>query len=116
MADIPGLIEGAADGKGLGFKFLKHIERTRLLVHCLSTESLSPKKDYQIVRQELKNYSSILEQKPEILILTKSDLLTPVQIKKITKSLPIKLAVSIIDDVSLKKLNDNISKALEIRH
>jgi len=116
MADIPGLIEGAADGKGLGFKFLKHIERTRLLVHCLSTESLLPKKDYQIVRQELKNYSSILEQKPEILILTKSDLLTPVQIKKITKSLPIKLAVSIIDDVSLKKLNDNISKALEIRH
>jgi len=112
IADIPGLIEGAADGKGLGYKFLKHIERTRLLVHCLSPESTSPLADYQIIRQELKNYSSVLIEKPEILILTKSDLLSSFQIKKITKLLPVKLAVSIIDDSSLKKLNDLITLSL----
>ena len=112
MADIPGLIEGAADGKGLGYRFLNHIERTQILIHCLSAESVSPKVDYQIVRQELKNYSSVLEQKPEILILTKSDLLTPIQIKKISKTLPIKLIVSIIDDQSLKKLSDLITRSL----
>jgi GTP-binding protein len=112
IADIPGLIEGAADGKGLGCKFLKHIERTRLLVHCLSVESLSPQTDYQVIRQELTNYSSVLSQKPEILILTKSDLITPTQIKKISRLLPIKLAVSIIDDPSLKKLNDLITLSL----
>ncbi|MEK7527614.1 MAG: GTPase ObgE [Patescibacteria group bacterium] len=112
MADIPGLIEGAADGKGLGYKFLKHIERTQILIHCLSAESSSPKTDYQVIRQELKNYNSVLIEKPEILILTKSDLLSPFQIKKITKLLPVKLAVSIIDDSSLKKLNDLITLSL----
>jgi GTP-binding protein len=112
IADIPGLIEGASDGKGLGIKFLKHVERTKILVHCLSCESQDPKADYEIVRQEIKNYSSVLVKKPEILILTKSDILEPAQVKKIQKALNAKLSVSIIDAESLKKLSDLITKSL----
>jgi len=109
MADIPGLIEGAGEGKGLGHKFLKHVERTSLLVHCLSAESQDPVADYNIVRHEIANYSSVLADKKEILVLTKSDLISGEEIKRISKLLPIKLAVSIADDNSLKKLNDLIS-------
>lgn len=101
IADIPGLIEGASSGKGLGYKFLKHIERTQILLHCLSGESQNPEKDYQVIRQELTNYSSILAQKQEILIITKSDLITD---KSKFKDLNPKLFVSIIDDQSIKEL------------
>jgi len=52
LADIPGLIEGASDGKGLGFKFLRHIARTKLLVHCISLESRDPFVEYKVVRKE----------------------------------------------------------------
>ncbi len=107
IADIPGLIEGASDGKGLGIKFLKHIERTRLLVHCLSAESNDFQIDYQTVRHELENYSSALAAKPEIIILTKSDLLT-----KKPKNFKFDLTVSILDDPSLKKLSDLLSSKL----
>ena len=71
IADIPGLIEGAAEGRGLGVKFLKHVERTSLLIHCVSAESQDPLKDYQTVRQELSNYSSVLPKKPEIIVQPK---------------------------------------------
>jgi len=106
IADIPGLIEGASEGKGLGYRFLKHIERTRLLVHCLSSESADPLSDYQTIRKELINYSSVLANKPEIIILTKSDLLNPKEITGISKKIKAKMAVSILDNQSLKKLND----------
>lgn len=112
IADIPGLIEGASDGKGLGYRFLKHIERTRLLVHCLSAESADPLNDYQTVRTELANYSSVLAKKPEIIILTKSDLLPSKDISKVVKKIHAVLAVSIADDLSLKKLNDLLAKEL----
>lgn len=112
IADIPGLIEGAAEGKGLGFKFLKHIERTELLVHCVSSENEDPKKAYQTVRQELSNYSSVLANKPEIIVLTKSDTLDPKQITKIQKTLKADITTSIIDPESIKKLNDLIAKKL----
>lgn len=110
IADIPGLIEGASAGKGLGYKFLKHIERTKLLVHCLAADSADITADYQTVRHELENYSSALQNKPEIIILTKSDLLTPDQIKKLVKKTSATLAVSIVDDSALKKLNDILSQ------
>jgi len=112
IADIPGLIEGASEGKGLGYKFLKHIERTRLLVHCLSSESLDSQKDYQVVRNELSNYSSVLAKKPEIIVLTKFDLLNSKDIAKTVKKTHAQLAISIADDQSLKQLNDLISKSL----
>jgi len=74
IADIPGLIEGAATGKGLGIKFLKHIKRTKALVHCLSLESEDLEKDYQTIRKELGDYDQELLAKKEIILLTKSDL------------------------------------------
>jgi GTP-binding protein len=113
IADIPGLIEGASDGKGLGVKFLKHVERTSLLVHCVSAESENPLSDYKVVRQELINYSSKLADKPEIILLTKSDTLDPKEVKKLQTLIKAKLSVSIIDTESLKKLNELISQSLD---
>jgi len=112
IADIPGLIEGASAGKGLGVKFLKHIERTKILVHCLSADSSDPLADYQTVRKELETYSTKLAEKEEVLILTKSDLLDASAIKKLQQKLKIKLPVSIADPGSLKSLNDLIAKLL----
>jgi len=112
IADIPGLIEGAADGKGLGVKFLKHIERTSLLIHCVSAESPNPLKDYQTIRQELSNYSSTLAKKPEIIVLTKSDTLDPKDIKSLQKKIGADMVTSIIDTDSIKQLNDLIAKKL----
>ena len=82
IADIPGLIEGASTGKGLGIKFLKHIKRTKALVHCLSLESENPKQDYDIIKKELGDFDPELLTKKEIILLTKSDLLTPEDIAK----------------------------------
>jgi len=110
IADIPGLIEGAATGKGLGDKFLKHVERTSLLIHCLAADSLDPQKDYQVIRQELVNYSSILAKKPEIIVLTKTDTKEPKEITKIQKLIKAQICTSIIDSESIKNLNDLIAK------
>ena len=96
----------------MGVKFLKHIERTKILVHCLSADSADPLADYQTVRHELETYSTKLAQKEEILILTKSDLLETSAIKKLQQKLKIKLPVSIADPGSLKSLNDLITKLL----
>ncbi len=75
-ADIPGLIEGAHKGKGLGIQFLKHTERTRLLVHLIDFSIASdrdPLEDYKAIQKELKSYSQILYEKPQILIPSKID-------------------------------------------
>lgn len=80
IADIPGLIEGASSGKGLGVKFLKHIQRTNVLFHCISTESLDVFKDYQVVRNELEKYNPELIRKQEVILLTKSDLMSATEL------------------------------------
>lgn len=82
LADIPGLIEGSSSGRGLGIKFLRHIERTRILFHFISAESPDPVKDYKTIRKELGDYNKALLEKPERLFLTKSDLATFEEIKK----------------------------------
>lgn len=87
LADIPGLIEGASVGKGLGHKFLKHIEKVKLLLHCISSESEDPIKDYKIIQKELKEYNPLLLEKQEIILLTKSDLLDEKDLEKKLKSL-----------------------------
>ncbi len=110
IADIPGLIEGASQGKGLGFKFLKHIERTRLIIHCLSSESSNPQKDIQIIRQELQSFSSNLTHKQELLVITKADLTSPQKLAKIIKDTQANLSVSVLDSNSVKKLSDLITK------
>lgn len=117
IADIPGLIEGAYKGKGLGIRFLKHIAKTKVLVHCIDVTSGSLKKDYRTVRSELKKYSSELSKKKEIVLLTKTDLVISTHITKqrtLLKSLnrPI-LPVSIIDDESIKSLKSQLTKLLK---
>ena len=77
IADIPGLIQGAADGAGLGHQFLRHIQRTQVLLHLVSldpTETLDPVERYVAIRQELEAYDPQLSQKEEVVVLTKSDL------------------------------------------
>lgn len=103
LADIPGLIEGASLGKGLGIKFLRHIERTRVLLHCIAADSADPEKDYEVVRAELAQFNPKLLEKPEYILITKSDLGIPNL--ETFKHLNIKpLPVSIHDLDSLKEL------------
>jgi GTPase len=108
IADIPGLIEGASKGKGLGIKFLKHIQRTKVLAHCISLESDDPKKYYKTVRKELDDYSKELTKKKEIILLTKSDLVSKEKITKSTaimeKIIPEVYVVSIHDWDSMQNL------------
>jgi len=110
IADIPGLIEGAADGKGLGHKFLKHIEKVTLLLHCISAESRDIKKDYEVIRKELGQFDSKLLEKKEIILLTKTDLVSEIEVKeklKIIKKLNSdSLPISIHDFDSLEKLKE----------
>ena len=106
LADIPGLIEGASLGKGLGIKFLRHIERTRTLFHFISSESQDPLGDYKIIRKELETYNKEFLLKPEYVFLAKTDLLPEKDIKKkkalLKKTGKEVLAISIIDEKSLK--------------
>lgn len=81
LADIPGIIEGASNGKGLGIKFLRHIERTKILFHLISAESAKPSADYKAVRKELKAYNKDLLKKPEYIFLSKSDTLSKTELK-----------------------------------
>ena len=79
IADIPGLIQGAADGAGLGHQFLRHIQRTRILLHLVSldpTETLEPFERYMAIRKELEAYDIGLLDKEEVVVLTKSDLIS----------------------------------------
>ena len=77
IADIPGLIEGASEGRGLGIKFLKHIEKVSLLFHCLASDSPNIAQDYQTVSIELDRFGANLTEKPRVIVLTKTDLVTP---------------------------------------
>ena len=115
LADIPGLIEGASAGKGLGSKFLRHIARTSLLLHCVSLESEKPLQDYETVRDEISKFGEgELQKKPELIVLTKSDTRTPEEIAKIKKSFTGKdvEVVSVLDDRAVKELGDTIVAAL----
>jgi len=86
LADIPGLIEGASEGRGLGIKFLRHIERTKVLFHLVSAEAEDPAKDYRAIRKELAAHNKEMLKKPEYIFLSKSDMLTKSAVKeKISK-------------------------------
>ncbi|MEK7567030.1 MAG: GTPase ObgE [Patescibacteria group bacterium] len=108
LADIPGLIEGASAGKGLGTKFLRHIERTKILFHLISAESENPAKDYRTIKKELKIYNKELLKKPEYLFLSKTDAVPPKEtkkkiatLKKINKKIT---PISVYDSDSLEKV------------
>jgi GTP-binding protein len=74
MADLPGLIEGAHEGVGLGHQFLRHVERTKVLVHLIDASSADPLADYQTIRRELELYDPSLAERPEIVVFNKIDL------------------------------------------
>lgn len=117
IADIPGLIEGASDGKGLGFKFLRHISRTRVLLHCISLESDDLIRDYETVRHEIENFEKgVLADKPEYIVLTKSDTRSAEEIQEAIKTMkkrnPQVTVVSVIDDEQVKALRDLLAKVL----
>jgi len=85
VADIPGIIEGASEGKGLGLVFLRHIERTKILLFLIDSQSEDYQKDFSILLKELKTYSKILAQKKKIISISKADLLSEDEIIKIKK-------------------------------
>ena len=117
LADIPGLIEGASAGKGLGSKFLRHIARTSIILHCVSLQSEKPLQDYKTVRDEISSFGEgELKDKPELIILTKSDTRTADEIEAVKKQFAKKgigvEVVSVLDDALVKKLGDAIVSAL----
>ncbi len=117
LADIPGLIEGASSGRGLGIKFLKHVERTGLLLHLVSVEQDDPLAAYREVREEIERFGHGLEKKEEIIILSKNDLIPPELCETKIRDLATKtgrevLTASTTDPVSLKKLADRLTKLL----
>ncbi|MBU1126922.1 Obg family GTPase CgtA [Patescibacteria group bacterium] len=86
IADIPGLIEGASSGKGLGIKFLRHINRTRIIAYCISSEEDNPKKALIVLKKELENYNKELIEKKAFVLLTKSDLIDEKTLKQKIKA------------------------------
>ncbi|OGD88076.1 hypothetical protein A3J17_02030 [Candidatus Curtissbacteria bacterium RIFCSPLOWO2_02_FULL_40_11] len=115
IADIPGLIEGASKGRGLGDLFLRHIERTKILVHLIDvTESEDLWQTYQTVRTELREYSKVLVKKKEIIILNKSDLVDKNKREQAEQEFKMKrkkvVAISALTGEGLDKLIGEISK------
>lgn len=117
VADIPGLIEGAHEGKGLGDAFLKHVSRTKLLIHCVPADSENPMADYETVRTELESYDAVLSRKPEIVFLTKTDSVSPEILEQVkSKLLEVNknvIPVTILDDASVKEAGDALSRFLK---
>lgn len=114
LADIPGLIEGASAGKGLGIKFLKHVERTKILFHFISAESENPNEDYKIIRKELGEYNKNLLNKSEYVFLSKTDMVSPdvveahvLSLQKISEKI---IPISIHDWDSIQKVKDLLNK------
>jgi GTP-binding protein len=87
VADIPGLIEGASDGAGLGVQFLRHIERTRVLVHLVDVSDASgreaPVDDFKVIQSELKSFGHGLDEKPMLVVASKADVANPEKLKKL---------------------------------
>jgi GTPase len=112
IADIPGLIEGASQGKGLGISFLKHIEKTKILLHCIDATDPDPLRTYTIVRNEFAQHNGELLEKPEVVLLTKTDLADPELVEKNKKLFTEKglevITCSIYDDDSLNTLKKRV--------
>ncbi|MFT5858714.1 MAG: GTP-binding protein [Flavobacteriaceae bacterium] len=115
MADIPGIIEGASEGKGLGLRFLRHIERNSCLLFMVPADSDDIKKEYNILVNELKAYSPELMHKDKVLVITKSDMLDEELTAEIKAELPTDVATTFISSIAqqgLVELNDMIWKML----
>lgn len=121
VADIPGLIEGASEGAGLGDRFLRHVERTKLMLHLVDVSSISgrdPVSDYEIINRELSNYDANLGSRPQIVVATKIDALDdPKRLESIKKRAkkdkkPF-FAISAVTNVGVKELVAAVAKALD---
>lgn len=118
VADIPGIIEGAHEGKGLGHKFLRHIERTKILLFLIDITSEDYQKDFEILLNEIKSYSAVLAKKEKIVALTKADLVEETEIKKAAK-VKLKnfkgkpLVISSISKFGIENLLDELWEAVK---
>lgn len=117
LADIPGLIKGASSGRGLGTKFLKHVERTGILLHLVSADQDDPLAAYREVRKEIESFGHNLGEKQEVIILSKIDLIVPeewgTKVQLLAKETGREvLPVSIEDPKVLKKFADRLTKIL----
>ncbi|MFZ2500431.1 MAG: GTPase ObgE [Minisyncoccia bacterium] len=118
LADIPGLIEGASSGRGLGIKFLKHVERTGVLLHLVSASQDDPFSAYREVRTEIELFGHGLSDKREIIVLSKIDLVSPEEYEAKAQLLSREtgrevLLVSIEDPEALKKFSDQLAKIID---
>ncbi|MCK9345012.1 MAG: GTPase ObgE [Candidatus Pacebacteria bacterium] len=119
IADIPGLIEGASEGRGLGHKFLRHVKRTHVLAHLVSLENENPLEVYKTVRKELEAFDKELASKHEIIVLTKTDMVTPERVKEVGKEMKKAcpeseiFTITILDDEGMKKFQDDLLKLLK---
>jgi len=118
FADIPGLIEGAHNGVGLGYDFLRHIERTRLLLHLVDLTAENPLSDYRIIQDELISYGRGLSQRPQIVVLNKLDSFQDRNLEELKNNLskittePI-LVISAVTRIGLEDLMQIVWSKLE---
>jgi GTPase len=115
MADIPGIIEGAAEGKGLGTRFLRHIERNSILLFLIPADAKDINKEYNILLNELKQYNPELLDKKRLLAISKTDMLDEELMAEMSKELPENipaLFISSVTQFNLDKLKDMIWKAI----
>lgn len=117
LADIPGLIEGASEGKGLGHKFLRHIKRTKTLIHLVSAENENVGDVYKTIRSELGKYDKELLEKEEVVVLSKIDTIDEKTLKEKVKELEKAskkevITLSLYEDSSVKKFGDVLTKVL----
>jgi len=117
MADIPGIIEGASEGKGLGDQFLRHIERNAVLLFLIPADSPDHYKEYQILENELANYNPELMHKQRIVVVSKSDMLDQELMDEIQKTFPDDLPnlfISSVAEINLNKLKDVLWRAITL--
>jgi GTP-binding protein len=115
MADIPGIIEGAHKGKGLGHRFLRHIERNSVLMFMIPADSNNITEEYEVLLKELKLYNPELLDKEKLLAITKCDLLDEELTKEIKKELPAGIKtvfISSISKIGIVELKDMIWKMI----
>ena len=113
MADIPGLIEGASEGKGLGHQFLRHIERNRILLFLIDGNDLEPKSTFEALKDELSNYNKSLLLKPILLIRTKGDTLNEIN-ESLWESIPeFFMEISAVTQAGLNELVKEIDRRLK---
>ena len=114
MADIPGLIHGASDGKGLGSQFIRHIERTKVLVYLVECIAEEIQENFKTLQKELNKHNPELIERPSLLLLTKSDLILdePGKIKKISKNIPV-IRISSVTGENLNEAIQSIAKLIQ---